>query len=72
MEFWRGEGEGKEEGPVALQNRSCRTGKKKILNDCGGREMKGLPKGWGAVSSPEKSWDVSKREPRVMSLEGVC
>lgn len=41
------ESESNEEVPVALGNRSCRMGEKKIFSHCGEREMKGFPRGRG-------------------------
>lgn len=36
------------ESPVELEDRSCRMGgTERLFSHCGGREMKGLPKGGG-------------------------
>lgn len=50
---WSSGGEGRalnEEGPVELENRSCRMGEKETkFSRCGGREMRRLLKGGDSV-----------------------
>lgn len=50
LEFWRRGRARNEEGPVELENRSCRMGEKETkFSRCGGREMKELLKGGESV-----------------------
>lgn len=47
---------------MALENRSCRKGEKKIFSHCGGREIKGSLEGRGQCLVLRKVGIFSKRE----------